>query len=116
MSHDWSPWLEQSEVTSNAVVRQPKRGRTLQCHKMIIQCAILTPPEQPTAPFASVHVQLQLGLDVRCAEFTQTASPEMPVYLLHYGFRFRAIFVIVPTTFPFSSLPQSCYTSCLPQI
>ena len=64
MSHDWSLWLEQSEVTSNASVRQPKRGGTLQCHKMIIQCAILTPPEQPTAPFASVHVQLQLGLDV----------------------------------------------------
>ena len=54
------------------------------CNKMIIPCDILTPPEQPTAPFASVltvHVQLQLGLDVRCAEFTDTAtaSPEMPV-------------------------------------
>ena len=43
---------------------------------MIILCDILTPSEQPTAPFATVHVQRPVVVDVRtrCA-----ASPEMPV-------------------------------------
>ena len=43
-------------------------------------CDILTPSEQPTAPFATVHVQCPVAVDVRarCA-----ASPEMPVYVLN---------------------------------
>ena len=51
---------------------------------MIILCDILTPPEQPTAPFATVHVQRPVAVDVRAryAAFTDIAaiaSPEMPV-------------------------------------